>query len=405
MKKSVIILFLAVLHLSAFSQTLEELKKQREKTEKDIEYTNKLLEKTQKDTRSSLNKITIIGKQIDNRKQLISGINKEIQLIDNDIVDKRNNISNLEAEIAKLKKEYESAIYHTWKTRNAQNRLMYVFSGKDLGEVYRRIRYLHEFSNFRKQQSELLLAMQKDLEKELREVEEKREDKLSLLDSKTKEQYNLQLEQNKQDVYVKDLKSKERNLKRQLAQQQKKRDELSSFIKKIIEEQIKASNKGKSNTSPGKFSLTPEEKLVSEQFDKNKGKLPWPVDQGIIISKFGTHKNALVSSVTENNPGIDILTDEGTEARAVFKGKVSGVFMLATNTLGVTIRHGEYISFYGNLSQVYVKRDDIVDTKQTIGKIFTDNIETGSSESSKTVLYFSIYKGIVNTNPEYWLAR
>jgi len=139
MKRSVVILFISFFTFSVFSQTLDELKEQREKTEKEIEYTNKLLEKTQKDTRSSLNKITIIGKQIDNRKQLINGINQEIQLIDADIVEKRNNVSNLETEIARLKKEYESAIYHTWKTRNSQNRLMYVFSGKDLGEVYRRI--------------------------------------------------------------------------------------------------------------------------------------------------------------------------------------------------------------------------------------------------------------------------
>ncbi|MFC0875182.1 murein hydrolase activator EnvC family protein [Saccharicrinis sp. FJH2] len=399
MKKSVIILFLAVLHLSAFSQTLEELKKQREKTEKDIEYTNKLLEKTQKDTRSSLNKITIIGKQIDNRKQLISGINKEIQLIDNDIVDKRNNISNLESEIAKLKKEYESAIYHTWKTRNAQNRLMYVFSGKDLGEVYRRIRYLHEFSNFRKQQSELLLAMQKDLEKELREVEEKREDKLSLLDSKTKEQYNLQQEQNKQDVYVKDLKSKERNLKRQLVQNQKKMDELNAFIKKIIDEQIRESNKGKSNTSPGKFSLTPEEQLVSDQFDKNRGKLPWPVEQGIIISKYGTHKHALVKSVTEMNPGIDIQTDEGSVARSVFKGEVTYVGVSPDNTLCIIVRHGQYLTLYANLVELYVKKGDKVDTKEKIGRIYSDDAK------NKTVLHFEVYKGSQINNPEYWIAR
>ena len=399
MKKSVLIVFLTFLAYSAFSQSLEDLRKQRENTEKEIEYTNKLLQKTQKDTKSSLNKITIITKQIDNRKQLISGINQEIQLIDADIVEKHNNISNLESEIARLKKEYESAIYHTWKTRNAQNRLMYVFSGKDLGEVYRRIRYLHEFSAFRKQQSELLVVMQKDLEKELKSIEQKRDEKLSLLDNKTKEQYNLQLEQKKQDQYVKDLKQKERSLKKQLAQQQKEMDKLNKVIEKIIAEEIQKSNEGKENTTPGKFALTPEEKLVSDQFDKNRGKLPWPVEQGIIISKYGEHKHEIEKTVTVDNPGIDIQSDEGAVARSVFKGIVTGVYPLPAYNLGVIIRHGEYLSFYANLSEVYVKKGDVVDIKQTLGKIYTDEF------NGKTVLHFEIYKGSTKNNPEYWIAR
>ncbi|MFB6318520.1 murein hydrolase activator EnvC family protein [Saccharicrinis sp. FJH54] len=399
MKKTVLIISIVLFSLSAFSQSLEELRKQREKTQKEIQYTNKLLEKTQKDTRTSLNKITIIGKQIDNRKQLISGINQEIQLIDADIVEKRNNISNLESEIAKLKKEYESAVYHTWKTRNAQNRLMYVFSGKDLGEVYRRIRYLHEFSSFRKQQSELLVVMQKDLEKELKGVEKKRDEKLGLLDSKTKEQYNLQQEQKKQDLFVKDLKKKERNLKKQLSQQQSKMDELNKVIEKIIAEEIRKNNEGKENSTPGKFVLTPEEKLVSDQFDKNRGKLPWPVEQGIIISKYGEHKHEIEKTVTVDNPGIDIQTDDGEAVRSIFKGTVTGVYTLPGYNLGVIIRHGEYLTFYANLSEVYVKKGDIVDTKQILGKIYTDEF------NGKTVLHFEIYKGSAKNNPEYWIAR
>jgi len=399
MKRSVVILFISFFTFSVFSQTLDELKEQREKTEKEIEYTNKLLEKTQKDTRSSLNKITIIGKQIDNRKQLINGINQEIQLIDADIVEKRNNVSNLETEIARLKKEYESAIYHTWKTRNSQNRLMYVFSGKDLGEVYRRIRYLHEFSSFRKQQSELLVVMQKDLQKELKGVEQKREDKLGLLDSKTKEQYNLQQEQQKQDQYVKDLKQKERGLKRQLAQQQKKMDELNKVIEKIVAEEIRKSNEGKENATEGKFALTPEEKLVSDQFDKNRGKLPWPVEQGIIISKYGEHKHEVEKTVTVNNPGVDIQTDEGAKARAIFKGTVTGIYQLPGYNLGVFVRHGEYLSFYANLSEVFVKKGDNVDTKQELGRIYTDEF------NGRTFLHFEIWKSKVKNNPEYWIAR
>lgn len=399
MKKSVLITLLSLLTIAGFSQSLEELKKQREKTEKEIEYTNKLLQKTQKDTKASLNKITIIGNQISNRKRLITGINKEIQLIDADIVEKRNNISNLENEIEKLKKEYEKAIYHTWTTRNAQNRLMYVLSGKDLGEVYRRMRYLYEFTSFRKQQSQLLIVMRQDLENELLKVEKKRDEKLSLLDSKTQEQYKLQQEQRQQDQFVQNLQQKERKLKRQLKENQKKMDRLNKVIEDIIAEEIRKANEGKEDVTKGRFSLTPEEQLVSDQFDKNRGKLPWPVEQGIIISKYGEHKHEVEKTVTIDNPGIDIQTEDGSKVRSVFKGTVTGVYPLPGYNLGVIIRHGEYLSFYANLADVYVKKGDVVDTKQEIGEIYTDEF------NGKTFLHFEIWKSKVKNNPEYWIAR
>jgi len=241
--------------------------------------------------------------------------------------------------------------------------------------------------------------MQKDLQKELKGVEQKREDKLGLLDSKTKEQYNLQQEQQKQDQYVKDLKQKERGLKRQLAQQQKKMDELNKVIEKIVAEEIRKSNEGKENATEGKFALTPEEKLVSDQFDKNRGKLPWPVEQGIIISKYGEHKHEVEKTVTVNNPGVDIQTDEGAKARAIFKGTVTGIYQLPGYNLGVFVRHGEYLSFYANLSEVFVKKGDNVDTKQELGRIYTDEF------NGRTFLHFEIWKSKVKNNPEYWIAR
>lgn len=399
MKIIVAILTISFVTGSLFGQSLDELKQKREETEKKIALTNKLLQKTQKDARVSLNKITLIGKQISSRKALISGINQEIGLIDTDIQGKRNSINATKAEIAKIKKEYEKAIYHTWKTRHSTNRLMYVLSGRDINEVYRRLRYLYEFTHFRKQQSELLVVMTADLQKELVAIEEKRDAKISLLDNKTQEQYRLQQEQVQQDQTVKSLKRQERKLKQQLKQQQKEMDKLNKFIEDVIAEEIRKANEGKSNTSAGKFSLTPQEQLVSDQFDKNKGKLPWPVDQGVIVSKYGKHKHEVEKTVVLDNPGIDIQTEEGEKARAIFNGTVTGVYPLPGYNLGVIVRHGEYLTFYANLSEVFVKKGDNIVTKQELGRIYTDEFR------DITFLHFEVWKSQVKNNPEYWIAR
>lgn len=399
MKYLFLIFCCSIFTLSMYSQSLDELKKQREKTEKEIEFTNKLLQKTEANTKNSLNKITVIGKQISNRKSLINTINQEVNFLDADIVQKKNNIFNLEQEINLLKKDYERAVYHTWKTKNSNNRLMYVFSGKDLGQVYRRVRYLHEFSAFRKQQGELLLVMRSDLEKELNDLETVKEQKVGLLDSKTQEQYRLVQEQNKQGAYVKELQKKQRSLKKQLAQQQEKMSELNKVIERIIAEEIRKSNAGKKDSKAGKFMLTPEEQLVSDKFDKNRGKLPWPVEQGIIISKYGVHKHEVEKTVTMDNPGIDIQTAQDALVRSVFQGVVTGVYPLPGYNMGVIIRHGEYLTFYANLSEVYVSKGEEVTLKQSIGKIFND--ET----NGKSVLHFEVYKGSTKNNPEYWIAR
>jgi murein hydrolase activator len=397
-KNKFIVFILLLFAISGFSQSIDELKKQREQTEKEIAFTNKLLETTRKDAQVSVNNVAVIGRQIVNRESLIQGISKEVNLIDVDIIDKTNHINNLEKQLAQLKSEYEKVIFQTWKTRNVYNRLMFVFSGKDLGEIYRRLRYLREFASFRKQQGIILVSMKNELQHNLTSLETSKKSKIVLLDSKTEEKYKLEREKQKQDVYVKQLKQKEVSLKKQLAEHQKKRNELNNFIEKIIAEEIRKANEGKDKAQKGKFLLTPEEKLVSDQFDKNRGKLPWPVEQGLIISRYGVHIHEVERNVKVDNPGIDIQTVPGTKVRSIFNGVVSGIYSLPYYNMGITIRHGEYISFYTNLQEVYVKKGDVVTVKQEIGKIFTES-------DNKTILHFQIWKGQVKNNPELWIAK
>lgn len=382
--------------LSMSGQTLEELRKQKAEAEKAISFTNKLLDANKKSAQTSVNKLTLINRQIYSRQKLIKAMSMEIGLMDQGIEEKRNNIVTTEREIETLKKEYAKSVYQTWKTKSLNNRLVYVFSGQDLSQVYRRLRYLREFTSYRQQQGEKLINLKDELAKEVASLEDTRVSKLKVVSSKTVEQETLQKEKSRQNSYVIDLQKKERQLKSQLVQNKKKMNDLNKFIEKIIAEEIKKSQEGKPK---GGLNLTPEEKLISDNFDKNKGRLPWPLEQGVITSKFGVFNNTLYKNVLEENFGIDIQTLEGQLVRAVFSGEVTGVYAVPGLNQVVIVRHGDYRTTYSNLEEVYVKKGDKLETKQSLGKVFTDEV------NNKTSLHFQVWKGTQRLNPEYWISK
>ncbi len=396
MKRTVLYILFLMFSASSFGQTLDELRKQKAEAEQAISFTNKLLDANKKTTQTTVNKLTLINKQISSREKLIQAMNSEIGLLDKSLEDKRKNISNYEKDIEILKAEYAKSIYQTWKTKSLNNRLVYVFSGKDLNQVYRRMRYLREFTSYRQQQGKQLVKLKDELANEIASLEDVRKSKVNVLSSKSEEQKLLEAEKGKQSLYVNDLKRKERQLQQKLAQDKKKMNELNAFIEKIIAEEIRNSQKEKST---GSMALTPEEKLLSDNFDKNKGRLPWPLEQGVITSKFGVYKNPLYKTVTEENFGIDIQTLKGQIARAVFGGEVTGVYAVPGLNQVVIIRHGNYRTTYSNLQEVYVKRGDKVEIKQSIGKVFTDDV------NEKTSLHFQVWNGTTRLNPEDWIAK
>lgn len=393
-----ILLYIGCVLLSCVvsAQSLDDLKKQKEEAEKAISFTNKLLDANKKSKDVSVNKLTLISKQINSRQKLISTISAEVSLLDRSLADKKEKITKLSKEIELLKEEYAKSVYHTWKTKNTNNRLMYVFSGKDLGEVYRRVRYLREFTSYRQRQGEVLLVKKDELAEQIVILESTKKEKVKLVERKATEQHKLQTEKKEQDKYVVGLKQKEKKLKKQLAQHKRKMRDLNRFIEKVIADEIKKARDSEDKT---KMKLTPEEKLLSTNFDKNKGRLPWPLKEGVITSKFGVYTNPQYKYVKEENFGIDIQTLKGGEARAVFKGEVTGVYAVPGLNQVIIVRHGDYRTTYSNIEIAYVKRGDIVKTKQALGKIFTDDA------NQKTNLHFQVWKGIVKLNPELWITK
>lgn len=382
-----------------------------------LEMTSKMLDETQKSTSSSLNRVNILNEKIEIRQVLISQIGEEISLIDQEISSLKNKIKEQEDELESLKKEYAQLMYHAYIRRNSYDKLMFILSAKTFSQSYRRFRYLQEFSDYRQQQAKRIEELTMSLNDKLKEIERHRIEKETVLRVRETENTKLQEEKTKQESLVSELKDKEKDLLKEIKKHQKQIDAFNDKIEKLIAEEerkareraekarlakekaAKAAAGQKSGKEPLVTPMTKEEKLIAGNFEKNKGRLPWPVERGIIVGKFGIHPHPVLSHVTTNNKGIYIQTEKGENARAVFEGEVTQLFSIPGNNNAIIVRHGNYRTVYSNLTDIYVKEGDKVNAKQKLGKIYSD------PEDGKTSLYFMVWKEKELQNPELFLAK
>jgi septal ring factor EnvC (AmiA/AmiB activator) len=406
MKKIIVlILYLLLAGYGVFAQKdRAKLEQDKKKVEAEIEYTNKLLEQTRQTKKSSLNEVVILNKKISNREQLISTINGEVGLVENQMVLAQDSINLLAKDLRELKDEYAKMIYYAYKNKNLYDRLIFIFSSEDFNQAYQRMKYFEQYNEYRRKQALLIQIKQKRLEIKVEELNKIRDEKNDLLASEERQQQQLTREREEKNKSVQSLSKKEKDLQKTLKEKEAAARKLQQAIQDIIAEEIRLANERANKTGAvslksGLFSLTPEEKILSDNFLSNRGKLPWPVEQGIISSTFGEHPHPVLKNVKTKNNGIDLLTEEGSEARAIFSGVVTRVINVPNNNNVVIIRHGEFLTVYSNLDQVYVKVGEKVTIKQKIGKIFTNK------NDSKTELHFEVWQSKTLLDPEEWLAR
>lgn len=378
-----------------FSQTKSELENKKKKTLQEINYTNKLLNQTRKSQKESYNSLQLITKNIESRNELIENINYEVEYVDDRIKETELIISIMEEDLVVLKETYAEMIRVAWKNSNKYNDIMFILSSEDFNQTYLRWKYMQKLAEFRKKQFMAINSIKAILEIQIQKLSAAKDEKSNLLEEEQKEAQKLSQEQKEKEKALSDLKSQEQNLKSKLQEQQKQMAQLQREIEKLIAEEAKRS----SGSTTGKYELTPEEKIVSTNFVNNKGKLPWPVERGVIISYFGKQAHPVLKSITIDNKGIDISTTTGSTARAVFNGEVRKVFSIPGAQNAVIIRHGEYLTVYTNLDDTYVSVGENVVTKQAIGTIHTDNSD------NKTVLHFELWKVSTPMNPYYWLSK
>ena len=396
MKRLILFLFLVYSGILLNGQSIDELRIKKEKTLEQIKYTNRLLNETQKDEKSSMNKLNLLNEQIKLRNQLITGYNSEIKLIDGMIAENTRQIKNLDADLVSLKKEYAEMIRFAQKNRNSYDKTLFLLSAKNFNQAYKRLAYLQQYSKYRQKQAAQISDTRNQIDQKVKELENQKKQKQQVLADKQMEARKLDNERAKQGQYVTSLRQKQKDLQKQLREQQKIDEQLSREIERIVEEEARKSQK-KGTTG---FSLTPEQKLISGQLEQNRGRLPWPVERGIITERFGIHAHPVLKTVQVKNNGIDIATSSGARARSVFDGEISRVFGISGGNMAVIVRHGNYLTVYSNLKTVSVKAGDKIKAKQDLGVIFTDE-----NDGNKTILKFQIWKESQKLDPELWLSK
>jgi len=394
---SIGVLFIFLSASPLLGQQRAELEQDKKKVEEEIVFTSKLLENVRKSKNVSMNELSILNNQIGKREELVTAMNNEIYYLDRKITVYQDSIKILTRELKTLKEDYARMIFSAYKNSNLYNRIMFIFAADDFNQAYQRVKYFQYYNLFRKKQAELIVKTKGDITARTEKLTVTREEKKELLARVEDEKYLMVREKNEKDAALDKLSGEEKQLKRSLAQKEEAAKKLQKAIEKIIAEEIRKASER--NRASGTFNLTPEEQMLSDNFEKNMGKLPWPLERGIISETYGEHQHPVLKRVKVKNNGIALLTDSGMEARAVFAGKVTRVVSVPNNNNVVIIRHGEYLTVYSNLDKVYVRQGDQVITKQPIGIVFTD------PDESRTELQFQVWKSKTLLNPTTWLSR
>ena len=387
--------------------------------QQEISTANQLLKKTKKDREMTLNEVSILDSKIKQRESLIKAYNEQIAVLDEEIHKGQRDIRSLNSDLGKLQKEYAKMIVFANKNRNHYDRLGFIFASKDFNQAFSRLRYIRQFNDARKTKMEQIASTERRISDEVEASQQAREEQAALLKDEKIQQETLKKEKKELNSQVAKLKKKEGSIQQDIKNKQQQAKKLQKAIDDIIAEEIRKANaeaerkrkeEAKKNASKGKtttpapkkekgMALTPAEQTLSSNFVGNKGKLPWPVERGVISSSYGKHASVVSDKVTVTNNGIDIATTENAQARAVFEGEVASVTKLTGANTVVILRHGEYFTVYSNLENVTVKRGDKVKTKQNIGMVHTNKTE------GKTELHFELLKEQNRQNPANWLSK
>lgn len=377
----------------------QELEAQRVRLKNEIKQINELLFSSKKNRKNLVTEVEDLQVKLSVREELIKVTNAQVNLLTRKINLNERNISDQRKELEALKEDYAKMIQNSYASKSLQNRLMFLFSSENFLQAYKRIQYLKQYTQYRRKQG-LAIAEKTQLLQELNKalIEEKSK-KLVLVEENKTVQEQLKKERNAQENLIKSLRRKERSLAAQISKKEKEARAIDREIDRLIRAAIAASNKAAGKTGKKTFELTPEAKLIAANFEANRGRLPWPLDKGVIIQEFGRQRHPVVKTTTIQSNGVTIATAPATQVRAVFEGEVMSVVTFKGSNPSVLIRHGNYITVYKNLGKLYVKKGDKVKAKEAIGEVFT-NQQTG-----KTEIQFSIFNNVKVLNPKGWIYQ
>lgn len=425
-----LLVFLTGLTPSVWSQKeSEKLRKKQKELQRKIETTKNLIGKNRNEERITIAELAIINQQIAYRDELITNYGQQVGKIESEISKNKNDIIRLQTELKKLKKKYTDLVRYAYKHRNSYHRLVYIFASESFNQAYVRVKYLQQFGEHRKKQAQLIRAKQKEITGKIEALKSDKQKKEEIIHEQKSEKQNHLTDKNKQQESLAKLKNEEKKLREELNEQEKQKERLAHEIKKAIEEEIrkerekerarndakKKNNTGGNKTTPKNNTdnksndkrhydvNTPDIEPESVEFEKNRGRLPWPVEKGEIVSYFGRNPHPTLSGVEVNNNGIDIGTGKGASVRAVFNGKVSSVIVIPNAGKCVIISHGAYRTVYANLASVSVSKGQEIKTKQAIGTLLP--AETGNLSEAHFEIWKVTTEDMEKQNPALWLYK
>ncbi len=433
----------------------EKLEQRKAQIQQEIKENERLLQTVKKKEKSAVSAMAIQEKKIALKENLIKTTEKQAKLLSNDMYINQVQINKLKKELVVLKEDYAKMIMKSYKSRSEESRAMFLLSSKNFQQAYKRLQYMKQYTSFRKIQGEEIQGKSKELIGYNQKLEVQKSAKQKLIDEKEKERLSLEKEKQEQEKLVNAIKKDKNKLATDIKKKQQEARAIDKQIDRLIRQAIAEANRkaaaerakqkaaataaakekkaaaaaaakelananktgktiktavkpvveeepaeeAKKPISSTKIDLTPEAKIVADNFRANKGRLPYPVERGKITLGFGYQPHPVYKSLMVHNSGVEITTDQGATARAVFDGVVTSVFDLTKVTKAVMIQHGDYFTVYQNLSSVNVSMGDKVSRKQALGRI-RSNGETG-----KTVLKFLIYQNTSYINPAGWLSN
>lgn len=388
----------------------DALRKKRAKLLEDIEYSNQLLSETRANQRNTLAEVEAIDRKIQVRASLVATMNAEIQLLEREIRESEDRLEQLTNQQETLEANYAERIRKAYRARGKYQRLMFVLSASDFNQAYLRLQYLKQYQAYRRKLAEQIEQSRLDVQHEIESLQKQQDERKSAVAARLIESQLLNSERAIRAEQVTLLQGEEQKLRGEIREKQKQAAQLQKEIERLIREEIERARieaerrrkeaEAASGTKPTQsFALTPEAQALSDNFALNRGKLPWPVEKGYISSPYGEHAHPVLPGIRVKNDGVDVTTNRDAVARAVFDGEVSGIVVIPGVGEAVILKHGEYLTVYSNLAEVFVTKGERVSIKQMIGKISTNPTD------GKTVLQFQLWKNTEKQNPAIWLAQ
>lgn len=396
---TVLLLFFVLFGYSQSAKQLE-LEKRRQEISRQIEQYESLVFQSRNEQKSIVSMVENLDYKVTVRRNLISITNQQANLLTREINNNQKTITKLRDRLTLLKEEYAAMIVKSYKSKSEQSKVMFLLSSSNFQQAYKRLQYIKQYADYQKKQGEEIKAKTIELQALNQNLLKQKKDKEALIKDNRLAKDKLEQELKEQEFLVASIKKDLNKYTSQIKTKQQEISKIDKQIAKIIRDAMAASNvKAGKPKSSKTFALTPADRKLAASFTANKGKLPWPVEHGLVKVRYGKQRSPIDRNVPIMSNGVRIVTNKGEKARAIFEGTVHSIMVPKNGNNVIMIQHGNYFTIYKNLSKLYVKKGDKVSTKQQIGEVLTNKA------SGEAILQLVIFKDGDTQNPEHWISK